>query len=96
MNELPPLRSKPLMLVILEWFNSGHSIYRTHSSTLRAARDQFSTHGVAIAEATDDITRKVFDDFTEVSRTGRSKRLWRWHNSYARMSFIFPVWGCSR
>ncbi|CNB19270.1 hypothetical protein [Yersinia similis] len=70
MNELPPLRSKPLMLVILEWFNSGHSIYRTHSSTLRAAREQFSTHGVAIAEATDDITRKVFDDFTEVSRAG--------------------------
>lgn len=69
-SEPPPPRSKPLMLVILEWFNSGHSIYRTHSSTLRAAREQFSTHGVAIIEATDDITRKVFDDFTEIDRVG--------------------------
>ncbi|MDA5536001.1 glycosyltransferase [Yersinia mollaretii] len=66
----PPSRSKPLMLVILEWFNSGHSIYRTHSSTLRAARAQFSTHGVTIVEATDAITQQVFDDFTEVSRVG--------------------------
>ncbi|QHB33642.1 glycosyltransferase [Yersinia canariae] len=66
----PPSRCKPLMLVILEWFNSGHSIYRTHSSTLRAAREQFATHGVTIIEATDTITRAVFDDFTEVSRIG--------------------------
>ncbi len=66
----PPSRSKPLMLVILEWFNSGHSIYRTHSSTLRAARAQFSTHGVTLAEATDDITQTVFDEFTEVNRVG--------------------------
>ena len=36
----PPSRDKPLMLIILEWFNSGHSIYRTHSSTLRAAREE--------------------------------------------------------
>ncbi|CNF53800.1 hypothetical protein [Yersinia frederiksenii] len=64
----PPPRNKPLMLVILEWFNSGHSIYRTHSSTLRAAREHFSTHGVTIIEATDAITRDVFDDFTEVNR----------------------------
>ncbi|AJJ12813.1 glycosyl transferase 41 family protein [Yersinia rohdei] len=66
----PPSRDKPLMLVILEWFNSGHSIYRTHSSTLRAAREHFSTHGATITEATDAITRKVFDDFTEVNRAG--------------------------
>lgn len=66
----PPSRSKPLMLVILEWFNSGHSIYRTHSSTLRAAREQFSTHGVTLIEATDALSREVFDDFTEVERTG--------------------------
>ncbi|OVZ98483.1 glycosyltransferase [Yersinia frederiksenii] len=67
---LPPLRDKPLMLVILEWFNSGHSIYRTHSSTLRAAREHFSTHGTTISEATDTLAREVFDDFTEVSRAG--------------------------
>ncbi|HEI6850326.1 TPA: glycosyltransferase [Yersinia enterocolitica] len=66
----PPSRDKPLMLVILEWFNSGHSIYRTHSSTLRAAREQFSTHGVTIIDATDAITQAVFDDFTEVNRAG--------------------------
>ncbi|WP_145594261.1 glycosyltransferase [Yersinia aleksiciae] len=69
-NSPPPSRRKPLMLVILEWFNSGHSIYRTHSSTLRAARAQFSTHGVTVVEATDTITQQVFDEFTEVSRVG--------------------------
>jgi hypothetical protein len=29
---------KPVMLVLLEWFSGGHSIYRTHSKTLEAAR----------------------------------------------------------
>ncbi|WP_395488902.1 glycosyltransferase [Cedecea davisae] len=66
-TSLPPVREKPVMLVVLEWFNSGHSIYRTHSSTLRAARAQFVTHGVALPDTTDEITRGVFDEFTQVN-----------------------------
>ncbi len=96
MNELPPLRSKPLMLVILEWFNSGHSIYRTHSSTLRAARDQFRLMVLRLQRQQMILPEKYLMISLRLAERGRSKRLWRWHNSYARMSFIFPVWGCSR
>jgi hypothetical protein len=33
--------SKPVMLVVLEWFGSSHSIYRTHSRTMESARSHF-------------------------------------------------------
>jgi hypothetical protein len=32
---------KPLMVVVTEWFGGAHSIYRTHSRTIEAARKHF-------------------------------------------------------
>ncbi|WP_144145977.1 glycosyl transferase family 1 [Paraburkholderia sp. BCC1884] len=59
---------KPLMIVVLEWFNGAHSIYRTHSRTLEAARDYFEVVGFGLGSAVDDIGRAVFDRFIELEQ----------------------------
>lgn len=62
-----PPRSKPLMLVLLEWFSGGHSIYRTHSLTLQAARRDFHVVAMGYAANVDALGREVFDEFIELS-----------------------------
>jgi len=56
---------KPLMLVLLEWFSGGHSIYRTHSRTLEAARNNFHLVAIGYGANVDDLGREVFDEFIE-------------------------------
>lgn len=58
---------KPVMLVILEWFSGAHSIYRTHSASIRAARERFKVIAVGMPQHVDDLGRGVFDEFIEVS-----------------------------
>ncbi|HAK3334422.1 TPA: cobalt ABC transporter permease, partial [Salmonella enterica] len=60
-------RRKPVLAVVLEWFTCQHSIYRTHSTSMRALREHFHLLGVAQPGATDEITRAVFDEFRELS-----------------------------
>jgi len=57
---------KPTMLVCMEWFNAGHSIYRTHSRTLEAAKDLFHVVGMGLANATDAVGHAVFDEWVEI------------------------------
>ncbi len=61
-------KKKPVMLVVLEWFTSSHSIYRTHSLTMENARDQFELVAMAYKNCVDDTTLKVFDDFVAIDR----------------------------
>ncbi|WP_017255345.1 peptide transporter [Pseudomonas tolaasii] len=61
-----PARQKPLMLVLLEWFSGGHSIYRTHSLTLQAARRDFHVVAMGYAANVDALGREVFDEFIEL------------------------------
>ncbi|MGB3127570.1 MAG: peptide transporter [Pseudomonas sp.] len=63
----PPVRDKPLMLVLLEWFSGGHSIYRTHSLTLQAARRDFHVVAMGYAANVDALGREVFDEFIELA-----------------------------
>lgn len=60
----PGAGTKPVLLVVLEWFNASHSIYRTHSRTLEAARERFRTVAVGPKEV-DAAGRAVFDEFIE-------------------------------
>ncbi len=53
---------KPVMLVVLEWFHAAHSIYRTHSRTMEAAREVFEVVAVGVEEV-DAAGRAVFDSF---------------------------------
>lgn len=64
----PSAQEKPLMLVLLEWFSGGHSIYRTHSRTLEAARRNFRVVAVGYAANVDDLGRQVFDAFIALDR----------------------------
>jgi len=59
---------KPVLLVVLEWFTSGHSIYRTHSLTMEAAREHFHVVAMAYDNCTDETTRKVFDEVVIIQR----------------------------
>ena len=61
-----PRASKPLMMVVLEWFSGAHSIYRTHSRTLEAAREHFEVVGFGFGYAVDEVGRAVFDRFIEL------------------------------
>lgn len=53
---------KPVMVVLLEHFHSAHSIYRTHSTSMIAARKRFHLIGLG-NEAVDQAGRDVFDEF---------------------------------
>ena len=53
---------KPVMVVLLEHFHSAHSIYRTHSTSMVAAREHFYLIGLG-GEAVDQAGRDVFDEF---------------------------------
>lgn len=55
-------QDKPVMVVILEHFHSAHSIYRTHSSSILAARQHFYLVGLG-NEAVDQVGRDIFDEF---------------------------------
>ncbi|EHG1528693.1 cobalt ABC transporter permease, partial [Salmonella enterica] len=61
----PP--KKPVMLVVLEWFTSQHSVYRTHSRALASLRERFTVHAVGLDMAVDAVSRQVFDVFHPVS-----------------------------
>lgn len=53
---------KPVMVVLLEHFHSAHSIYRTHSTSMIAAREHFHLIGCG-NNAVDQAGREVFDEF---------------------------------
>ncbi|OOF58609.1 UDP-glucose:protein N-beta-glucosyltransferase [Rodentibacter myodis] len=53
---------KPVMVVLLEHFHSAHSIYRTHSTSMVAARERFHLIGIG-SQAVDEAGRAVFDEF---------------------------------
>lgn len=54
---------KPVILVVLEWFNGQHSVYRTHSRALAALKTHFTVHAAGLDTAVDDLGRCVFDYF---------------------------------
>lgn len=63
-------KGKPVMLVVLEWFGSSHSIYRTHSRTMESARRHFKVVAMAFEKCVDDVTRQVFDEVIHIENGG--------------------------
>ena len=61
----PASTDKPVMLVLLEWFSGGHSIYRTHSRSMEAARRHFYLVAVAYPGNIDELGRAVFDEVVD-------------------------------
>ena len=58
---------KPVMVVVLEHFHAAHSIYRTHSTSMIAARELFYLVGIG-GSTVDEAGRAVFDEFVELPR----------------------------
>lgn len=58
-------QGKPVMVVLLEHFNAHHSIYRTHSTSLIAAKEHFHIIGLG-SDRVDQVGRDVFDEFFEI------------------------------
>lgn len=56
---------KPVMVVLLEHFHSAHSIYRTHSTSMIAAREHFHLVGLG-GKGVDEKGRQVFDEFYQL------------------------------
>ena len=67
-------RRKPVMVVLLEHFHSAHSIYRTHSTSMIAARKKFHLVGIG-GEAVDQLGREVFDEFFQLEGDTMFQRL---------------------
>jgi hypothetical protein len=68
-QHLHPEKKKPVMLVLMEWFTGGHSIYRTHSLTLEGAREKFHVIGMGYENTVDELGRAVFDEFIPIARS---------------------------
>lgn len=64
--EIKPNNEKPVLLVVVEWFTSAHSIYRTHSLTIEACKEKFRVWGIGYENCVDDTTKKVFDEFIHI------------------------------
>ena len=58
--------NKPVALVVLEWFGSNHSIYRTHSKTIEAMGADFHVIGLGYGKCVDQHVRHVFNAFIEI------------------------------
>jgi len=67
--EPPKDRKKPVVMCILEWFNSNHSIYRTHSVSMEALKSKYHLVGVSLEEASDETSRRVFDEVHVIPRS---------------------------
>jgi len=60
-------RARPLMLVVLEAFTDGHSILRTHSRTLLAARARFDVVAMCDPSVIGKAGREAFDRVIELT-----------------------------
>lgn len=60
-----PATGKPVMLVVLEWFYSTHSVYRVLGKAIAKARDHFYLIGMGEMATTDEIGRATFDEFID-------------------------------
>lgn len=63
---IPPSESKPVAMVMLEWFGSNHSIYRTHSKSIEAMRQDFHLIGIGYGQCVEHSVRDSFDLFIEI------------------------------
>lgn len=57
---------KPNLLVVLEWFNSSHSVYRCLSKSMRELKQNFNTIGMGYSSNVDQEGQEVFDQYINI------------------------------
>lgn len=65
-SEIGYKNGKPVMVVMLEHFHSSHSIYRTHSTSMVAAREKFYVVGLGHS-GVDQAGKEVFDEYHDIT-----------------------------
>lgn len=65
-SQIGTKNGKPVMVVMLEHFHSAHSIYRTHSTSMIAAKEKFYLVGLG-HPGVDDAGKAVFDEYHDIS-----------------------------
>lgn len=58
---------KPVLMVVLEWFSRTHSVYRTHSTSMRALRERFHVVGLGTEAQVEQAVRDVFEEFVPLT-----------------------------
>lgn len=58
----PMMRPTPVVMCILEWFHSSHSMYRTYAVSMEALRARYHLVGVSLRGTVDEISRQTFDE----------------------------------
>lgn len=61
------VKGKPVLLAVMEWFTSNHSVFRTHSASLRGLKANFHVIGMGGAARVDDVSIRVFDEFVPLA-----------------------------
>lgn len=67
-----PSAEKPVIVILLEWFSSSHSVFRTHSETLRGLKKNFRTIALGMPGRVDDAGKDVFSEYYDVPSEGTS------------------------
>lgn len=60
-----PAKGKPVMLIVLEWFGTGHSVYRVLSKAIIGLRKNFYLIGMGQNTQVEHEARTIFDKFIE-------------------------------
>ncbi len=68
-TELPSEREKPVLMCVLEWFVSGHAMYRGHSLSIEALKRRYHLIGVSMRESSDEVSRRIFDEVHVLRRS---------------------------
>jgi hypothetical protein len=58
-----PIDGKPVVIVLTEHFSKGHSVYRTHSRSVRALKESFHVVGICPKRAQSPDVESCFDEF---------------------------------
>ena len=66
----PPGRTRPVILCILEGFNSNHAVYRVLSASMQALRAKFHLVGLSLQGELDEVARQAFDELVACPRQG--------------------------
>lgn len=90
-----PLRSRPRVLVGLEWYNSVHAMYRCFHPTLSQLRERFELIGAARLRETDENAMKQFDAFLVVDEDANLVTLAKQIRELAPDIIFYPSIGMS-
>ena len=61
------IKQKPTIVIPLEWFTSGHAMYRCYAPAIKALRMKFTTIAIARPHILDHTSREGFDQIIEIA-----------------------------